>query len=111
MSWQPPQTAVKVFLPGPSGKSWAWADTMPSSAAEIAEIRDGRDMIPLRGGRPAATRSDVRSERGSTAGVRPHQLGKQGAATQAGEEAQPVHKFAVLKVSQVATVPSRRPFW
>jgi hypothetical protein len=45
MSWQPPQIAVTVFLPGPSGKSWACAHkTVPSKAAEIAEIIDWRDM-------------------------------------------------------------------
>jgi hypothetical protein len=50
MSWQPPQIAVTVFLPGPSGKSWAWAGKTQhttTAAAVDAEISNLIDMTSV----------------------------------------------------------------
>src|SRR5690349_20598589 len=44
MSWQPPQDATKLFFPGPSGKSWARAE---SAQHAIALARNSTGLVGI----------------------------------------------------------------
>src|SRR5512141_692118 len=48
MSWQPPHTAVNVFLPGPSGKSGCWARAGNTEHSSAAAVADNSDLVDIK---------------------------------------------------------------